>query len=391
MITFEEAYDRVLEFAYTSGSQRVSYLASLDRILVEDIISDMEMPPFNKAAVDGFACRKQDLKQELIIVEVIPAGKTPEKVIGKCECSRIMTGAMVPDGADIIIMMEDTELSSDGKVRFTKDKTNINISYRAEDLKEGDIVLKNGTLIRPQEIAIMASVGCTHPLVSNKPDVGIISTGDELVEPDQKPGISEIRNSNASQLISQVTRMGATAHYPGIARDDRDSTYRLISGALKENDVIILTGGVSMGERDYVPEVLKELGVDIKFKSIAIQPGRPTVFGVYGAKILFGLPGNPVSSFVIFEMLVKPLLYKIMGYHYHPLTLKLPMGIDYTRSKSTRKSLLPVRITDDGLVMPVDYHGSAHIHAYAFADGIITIDIGETNINKGDIVNVRPV
>jgi molybdopterin molybdotransferase len=391
MITFEEAYDRVLEFAFISGSQRVNYLDSLDRVLAEDVVSDMEMPPFNKAAVDGFACRKQDIKQELSIVEVIPAGKIPEKAIDKNECSRIMTGAMVPNGADIVIMMEDTELTPDCKVRFTKDKTNINISYRAEDLQEGDIVLKKGTLIRPQEIAIMASVGCTNPLVTNKPDVGIISTGDELVEPDQKPGISKIRNSNASQLISQVNRMGATAHYLGIARDDRDSTYKLISRALKENDIAILTGGVSMGERDYVPEVLNELGVDIQFRSIAIQPGRPTVFGIYGTKILFGLPGNPVSSFVIFEMLVKPMLYKIMGHHHHPWNFRLPMGIDYERSRSTRKSLLPVRVTDDGLIMPVEYHGSAHIHAYAHADGIITIDIGETKINKGDIVNVRPV
>ena len=391
MITIEEAYDRVLEFALTSGSQRVNYLDTLDRVLAEDIVSDMEIPPFNKAAVDGFACRKQDLKQELSIVEVIPAGEIPEKAIGKNECSRIMTGAMVPAGADMVIMMEDTELTQDGKVRFTRGNSNINISYRSEDLKEGDIVLKKGTLIRPQEIAIMASVGCTNPLVTNKPDVGIISTGDELVEPDQKPGISKIRNSNASQLISQVKRMGATAHYLGITRDDRDSTYKLIYRALKENDVVILTGGVSMGERDYVPEVLNELGVDIKFRSIAIQPGRPTVFGIYDTKFLFGLPGNPVSSFVIFEMLVKPMLYKIMGHHHHPWNFKLPIGIDYKRSKSTRKSLLPVSITDDGLVMPVEYHGSAHIHAYAQADGIIAIEIGETKINKGDIVNVRPV
>jgi molybdopterin molybdotransferase len=391
MVTLEEAYDIILGAAFLAGTHRIGYLDSLGRILAEDIISDMAMPPFDKAAVDGFACRKQDMDKDLKVIETIPAGKFPEQPIRQGECSRIMTGAMVPQGADMVIMVEDTVLTNHGHVRLTKAKTNVNICYKAEDLREGDVVLKRGTFIRPQEIAVMASVGCISPLVYQSPGIGIISTGDELVEPGQKPGLSQIRNSNASQIAAQLAGMSVTAHYLGIARDDKDSTTRIISRAFLEDDVVILSGGVSMGEYDYVPEVLNEMAFEIKFKSIAIQPGRPTLFGVHGKKLLFGLPGNPVSSFIIFEMLVKPLLYKIMGYHYRPLALRLPMGIDYIRPKSTRKSLLPVRITDDGLVMPVNYHGSAHIHAYAHADGIITIDIGATKINKGDIVNVRPL
>ncbi|MCX6235892.1 MAG: molybdopterin molybdotransferase MoeA [Bacteroidetes bacterium] len=391
MVTFEEAYDIILGAAFLAGTHRIGHLDSSGRILAEDIISDMAMPPFDKAAVDGYACRKQDLDKDLKVIEILPAGKFPEQHIRQGECSRIMTGAMVPQGADVVIMVEDTVVTNDGHVRFTSAKTNVNICYQAEDLREGDIVLKRGTFIRPQEIAVMASVGCISPLVYQSPGVGIISTGDELVEPGQKPGLSQIRNSNASQIAAQLAGMGVTAHYLGIARDDKDSTFSLISRAFLDDDVVILSGGVSMGEYDYVPEVLNEMAFEIKFKSIAIQPGRPTLFGVRGKKLLFGLPGNPVSSFVIFEILVKPLLYKIMGYDFRPVSLKLPMGTDYSRSKSKRKTILPVRINDEGFVMPVDYHGSAHIHAYAYADGIITMNIGETIIKKGDIVSVRPV
>ena len=146
-----------------------------------------------------------------------------------------------------------------------------------------------------------------------------------------------------------------------------------------------------MGDYDYVPEIMKELGININFKSLAIQPGRPTVFGVTSDRYLFGLPGNPVSSFVLFEVLVKPMIYRLMGHHFKPVTLMLPIGKTYTRKKSARKSMLPVCIKADGKVYPVEYHGSAHIHSYIFADGLIEVPIGETLIKEGDIVNVRQI
>jgi molybdopterin molybdotransferase len=302
-----------------------------------------------------------------------------------------MTGAMLPGGADVVVMVEDTEMTTGGTIRFIKSNSGNNICYRAEDLKKGDCVLQKGTLIRPQEIAVMASVGCTRPLVFRKPVVSILSTGDELVEPEQTPVLSQIRNSNAVQLAAQLRKMDLTALYGGIAEDNPRSLHDHIEEALRHSDLVLLTGGVSMGEYDYVPAVLDELGIHILFRKIAVQPGRPTVFGSCDRKLLFGLPGNPVSSFVIFELLVKPLLYKMMDHDFHPLKLRLPMSVDFSRKKSERKTLLPVRIREDGTVMPVDYHGSAHIHSYTGADGIIVIDIGITSLKKGEHVDVRPV
>jgi molybdopterin molybdotransferase len=301
-----------------------------------------------------------------------------------------MTGAMVPAGADMVMMAEDTRLTPSGRIVFTGLRSANHICYQAEDIRKGDRVLPAQTLIRPQEMAVMASVGYTRPLVYRKVNVGIISTGDELVEPDQFPATSEIRNSNALQLAGQLLRMGIRGNYHGIARDNKRSVRELIIRAMEENDVVLLTGGVSMGEYDYVPEVLDELRINIRFSTIAIQPGRPTLFGVTDDRFIFGLPGNPVSSFVLFEMLVKPLLYKLMGHDYQPVVIRFPMGISYSRKRSERKSILPVFI-QDGAVFPVEYHGSAHIHSYIHASGLMVLDIGQTEIREGETVDVRQV
>ncbi|MCK5838437.1 MAG: molybdopterin molybdotransferase MoeA, partial [Bacteroidales bacterium] len=348
MISFEEAYSTVIDAAKIVGLEKVTHEKSLNRILAEDVISDVDMPPFNKTAVDGFACRKEDLANELEIIELIPAGQLPIKKVEANQCAKIMTGAMVPEGADTVIMVEHTKSPGENKIKFVKEKTSTNICYLAEDVKRGETVLKKGVRIKPQDIAVMASVGCVNPLVYRKISVGVISTGNELVEPDKLPALSQIRNSNASQLVAQVNRLGLEAHYTGIALDTRESTRMMITLALAESDVILLSGGVSMGDYDYVPEIFEELGINILFKSIAVQPGRPTLFCEKDGKYLFGLPGNPVSSFVLFEILVKPFLYKLMGHNYHAFTVRAPMGIDYFRKKSTRKSLLPVLLREDG-------------------------------------------
>ena len=390
MILFEEALRIVTESAGQLDSERVSLDESIGRALAADVYSDMNMPPFNKSAVDGYACRYEDINNELFVIEVIPAGKEPEKSILPGQCSKIMTGAIVPDGADAVIMVEDTEEISENKVRFTRDKSSLNICYLGEDVKEGQVVLKKGTLISPQVVGVLASVGCISPLVSKKPVVGIISTGDELVEPENKPGRSQIRNSNNVQLVAQVKRSGAVPKYFGIAKDTESSTYQKISEALRASDVILISGGVSMGDFDYVPAIFDKLGVRTIFKSIAVQPGKPTVFGVITDKYLFGLPGNPVSSFVQFEMLVKPLLFKLMGLDHKPQVFKLEMGETYKRKKSKRKSFLPV-FFKDGKVYPVEYHGSAHLHSYIYADGIVAVEIGETILEKGALVDVRQI
>jgi len=391
MITFEEGYDIVVQSAKEGESEQLGLNDSLGRILAEDVFSDVDMPPFNKSAVDGYACRKSDLANELTVIETIPAGVVPGKVVGQFQCSKIMTGAVVPQGADTVIMVEDTVEVGSSAIKFMLDKTRTNICYTGEDVRVNDQVLSKGIKIRPQDIAVLASVGKATLMVYKRIKIGIISTGDELVEPDKIPSESQIRNSNAAQLIAQVLVMGAEPHYLGIALDTKESTLNKISQAIAENDVVLLTGGVSMGDFDYVPEVFNELGVKTRFKSLAIQPGRPTVFGETENCFLFGLPGNPVSSFVLFEVLVKPFVYRLMGHHSDPTLIKLPMGKTYSRKKSARKSLIPVTISSDGYVYPVEYHGSAHIHSYIFADGLVVIEIGKTSIKKGDFVDVRQI
>jgi len=393
MIKFEEAFDIVLNSAKsTFDTERIEFTDSLGRILAEDVNSDINMPPFDKSAMDGFACRKEDIKNELEIIEVLPAGKIPEKTISQNQCIKIMTGAIIPEGADTVIMVEYTELTEKNKIRFTGEKTRSNICYFAEDIEENDLVLKKGIEIKPQHIAVMASVGYTQPLVTKQPKIGIISTGDELVEPSEFPTKSQIRNSNGYQLIAQTKRAGAIANYIGIAEDSEKVTFNTITKALKENDIVLLTGGVSMGDFDFVPEIMKQCGVDIKFSSIAVQPGKPTTFGTFkDEKFIFGLPGNPVSSYTQFELLVRPLILKLMGISEIPTMLKMPMGAEYKRRKSVRKSFIPVNISADGKVYPVEYHGSAHIHSYVFADGIISIEIGRDKLEIGEMVDVRQI
>jgi molybdopterin molybdotransferase len=390
MIIFEEAYKLVINSAVKVENEYVDLNNSLNRILAKDVISDVNSPPFDKSAMDGYACRREDIHNELQIIEVIPAGIVPEKRIEKNLCSKIMTGAMVPDGADCVLMVEYTENISKNKIKFIKESTKNNIAYATEDVKQGDIVLKKGTKIKAQHIAVMATTGYIKPLVAKKVRVGIISTGNEIVEPNIKPGLSQIRNSNAYQLIAQVEQAGAIPDYIGIAKDDKESSYKLIVDAFSRNQLVLLTGGVSMGDFDFIPDILDDLNIDIKFKTIAIQPGKPTVFGIKGNQFVFGLPGNPVSSFNIFELLVKPFLNKMMGANFYPVEIKMPLGKEYKRKKSLRKSFIPIKISN-GNVWPLEYHGSAHIFSFSEADGIISIPVGKTIIKKGEIVDVRQI
>ncbi len=391
MITFEKAFEIVMNSAFRTGTETVPYTGSSGRILAENIVSDIDMPPFNKASVDGFACRKAELGNELEIIETIPAGMWPEKPVGNMQCSRIMTGAALPSGADCVVMVEDTEILPSGKMSYKGSFIKENFAVRGEDVKKGDMVLKAGKLIRPQDIAVMAVVGHTRAEVARMPLVAVISSGNELVEPGDVPGISQIRNSNAGQLMAQVTGSGATGKYYGIARDDEEETFTLVTRAISENDIVLITGGVSMGDFDFVPSVLERAGVKILFSRVAVQPGKPTTFGIHSKAIVFGLPGNPVSAFIQFEMLVRPLICKMMGYLWKPLTMQLPMKERFSRRFADRMALIPVIITDDGFVSPVEYHGSAHISALSDADGIITMPAGIRILEKGEIVSVRQI
>jgi molybdopterin molybdotransferase len=391
MISFEEALKIVMSSAFITESEIILFSISGGRILDEKILSDMEMPPFNRSAVDGFACHRRNLENEMEIVEVIAAGQVPSKAVSENQCSKIMTGAIVPDDCDIVIMIEDTEVLSSGKIRYFGKGNKINISFKGEDVRSGDEVLQPGIFIKPQDIAVMASVGHTQVCVKKMPLVGIISTGDELVEPSVIPDVSKIRNSNAYQLLAQVSRAGGTGKYFGIAPDKEDVTLGILQKAINESDIVLLTGGVSMGDFDFVPSVLERAGVKILFDQINVQPGKPTTFGVHSKAVVFGLPGNPVSSFIQFETLVRPFINKMMGCDWKPVEHKLPMGAKYERKSPVRMGWVPAKITENLEVFPVKFHGSAHISALPFADGIFAVNAGTKTVKKGEIVSVRQI
>jgi len=390
MIRIEEAYKLVTGAVAPMATERIDLKECLHRVLAEDVISDVDMPPFDKSAMDGYACRIDDISDPLKLIETIPAGKAPENKIGKGECAAIMTGAPVPEGADCVIMVELTRKNEHGDIIYTGNTTKANIAYKAEDVSKGDILIEKGTFVEPQHMAILAATGYDKPEVSVKPKVGIISTGDEIVEPNEEPGISKIRNSNAYQLIGQVQHCGAIANYIGIAHDNEQATLEIISSALKEHDVILLTGGISMGQFDFIPKVFEKLDVEVLFQTLAVQPGKPTLFGKIDDKRIFGLPGNPVSAFNTFELLVRPYLRLSMGAASGWKMVKLLMGTSYTRKKSNRDSFVPVRVKD-GKAYPEDYHGSAHIQALTQADGFIKIPLGTTTIEEGTAIDVRQI
>ncbi|MHC4618973.1 MAG: molybdopterin molybdotransferase MoeA, partial [Planctomycetota bacterium] len=219
MLSFEQALEIVLGSVREAGSERVDIGQALNRVLAEDVRSDMDMPPFNKAAMDGYACRREDLGNELAVVETIAAGVSPRKAIGVNQCAKIMTGSMAPEGADCVIMKEYVEAAGEGAIRFVGGKTADNICVQGEDVKAGAIVAGKGTLLRAQHIAVLASAGCVRPVVARRPRVGVVATGDELVEPGARPGASQIRNSNSFQLAGQVESMGLSVNNYGIVKD----------------------------------------------------------------------------------------------------------------------------------------------------------------------------
>ena len=394
MIPFEEAYRIVMESARLLGSERISLPESLHRVLAEDVASDMDMPPFNKSAMDGYACRRNDLPGPLRVVEIIQAGYTPTQSIGAGCCAKIMTGAQVPAGADCVIMIEYTEVLDDGAVRFTGTDTAAHICAQGEDIRTGDVVLRTGTLIEPQHVAVLATVGRVAPRVFKRPRVGIVATGNELVEPEVCPGPCQIRTSNSYQLCAQAVRAGAAAAYYGIARDTQADIDAAMKRAMTANDVIVMSGGVSMGDYDLVPAVMRDNGFNILFDSVAVKPGKPTTFAVSPTRArahwCFGLPGNPVSTFIQFEILIRPFLYRLMGHDYQPAYQVVPLAKTICRKNTDRETWIPVR-TDDHGATACEFHGSAHLNALTEATGFVVMPAGLAELKEGVLVHVRSI
>jgi len=281
---FDDAFEIVMNSARLLGTERLSIEGDdlLNRILAEDVTSDIDMPPFNKSLRDGFACRRADLGDELIIIETIPAGSQPKKAVGQKQCTRIMTGAVVPAGADCVIMAEHTESTAKDRIRFVGGGTEDNIRAKGKEVKKADVVLRAGCKIGPAHIAVLASSGCVNPLVALRPRVGVIATGSELVEPGKKPSACQIRNSNGFQLATHAASAGAIVKNYGIAIDTENAIDRTLKQAIAENDVAVLSGGVSAGDYDLVRQVLENNNIEISVERIAADPGRPMIFGASG-------------------------------------------------------------------------------------------------------------
>lgn len=395
MIEFNQAFQTMMESAVQiEKRERVALEHACGRILAEDVLADRAIPPFNRVAMDGYACRRADIAHPLEVIETIAAGHTPQKTVGENQCAKVMTGCMLPHGADMVLMVEYSEELNDGQIRCTGTEKQIakdNVAPLGEDLQPGDLVLSAGTLIESKHIGILASMGCSEPVVVSTPLVGVISTGDEIIEPWEKPDTVQIRNSNSPQLLSQIQRLKVEYRYYGIVPDSEEALYQTIHRAADECDVVLLTGGVSMGEFDLVPGILQKNRFKILFDRIAVKPGKPTTFAVRGDAVCFGLPGNPVTAFVIFELMVKPFLYKMMGHDYMPPALYLPMEKDFVRKKADREAWSPVVLNDKGEIEFLKYHGSGHFHALARAWGLARIPKGISEFKKGSSVYVRPI
>ncbi len=387
MIRLEEAHTILKSKVNKPQTHTVKITQSLGLVIAEDIYSDINMPPFNKSAMDGYACRMSDLGKDLAIIEYIPAGVLPIKEIQSGTCSKIMTGAKVPKGADCVIMVEQTEMTGDNKVRFTGENTKSNICLQGEDVKTNDLVIQKGSKLSPASIALLASVGKVEVDVYKPPKVSLIATGDELIEPNKVPNEVQIRNSNSYNLQAQLAQTPAIVNYQGIVKDDKNELKQAIEKGLQEADIIVLTGGVSMGDKDFVPGLLKDLGLTLEFDRLAIQPGKPVAFAYGNGKACFGLSGNPVSSLLQFEILVRPYIYHFMQSDYHLPLATAVLSAGKIRKKSERIQFFPVNLKN-GTAIPIDFHGSAHIAGLHGAVGFAFFPVGKLELTQDDLVQV---
>ncbi len=389
MIPVEEA-TKILEGIRTfPEAEEIPLENALNRILAQDVLSAIDMPPFPKSAMDGYALRADDTSERFRIVEVIPAGYVPRRAIGPGQCAKIMTGGMLPKGADRVVKKEVTS-EADGYMTIIGEDKRQNICFQGEDIKVGDLVLNKGSWLRPQEIAVAASMGLVKIKVFRRPEVGIMTTGSEIIQPGQKLNRGQIYDSNTFSLSAQVVQAGAVVKSRQTAVDSPQEIRHWLKKLLESCDVVLVSGGVSVGDYDYVPSILKELGAKLHFEKIAIKPGKPTVFGTREKTFVFGVPGNPVSTFVIFELFIKPLLLRMMGHEWQPVIIKGILAQEIRRKRTERAAYYPV-VYKEGQVYPLPYHGSAHIHALTRANGLICLARGQQKIAAGSTVDVRQI
>ena len=410
MLTVDEALEQILAVVSSFPPQAVPLADALGAVLAADIVSDTDSPPFDKALMDGYAVRSGDVTGEttvLKVIEEVTAGQVATHTVAAGEATRIMTGAPLPDGVDAVVRIEDTEFDDTTgtvAVRLDSISPNANLMRRGTSMRRGETVLKAGRVLRAQELGAMAEMGVTDVSARRRPRVAILATGDELVPVGETPGPGQIRNSNATMLAAQVRQAGGDPVLLGIARDNRNDLGKKIRDGLA-HDILLLSGGVSAGKLDLVPSELEAAGVTQVFHKINVKPGKPLWFGVRESThregdergdhpcFVFGLPGNPVSSMVCFELFARTAIRQLMG---RPDPRPQPLSAELTHEyafRGDRQTYHPCRLewTQNGPRATIaTWHGSADLRSTVDTQGLAVFPPGETDFQPGDRIDVIP-
>jgi molybdopterin molybdotransferase len=322
-ISIAEAVQKIMEHQCSGETEMVSIDESFGRFLSEDLTATCDVPHFNRAPYDGFAIRSIDSSSaslnhpvEFEVIDHIGAGMVSKKVLKDKEAVRIMTGAMMPEGSDAVVMFEVAQSSEkNGKSYMTikrSVKAGENVSFIGEDAKEGEVLVKKGTLINPGIQAMLATFGYAHVPVARKPVIGLFATGTELLEVNEPLVPGKIRNSNSHMIAAQIERAGGIVNYLGKLPDEFDTCFNAVKDALETVDLLMTTGGVSVGDFDYLPEIYEKLGAEVLFNKVAMRPGSVTTVAEYKGKLLFGLSGNPSACYVGFELFARPIIRRML-------------------------------------------------------------------------------
>lgn len=397
MISVREAVELILKQVSPLSGEEVPLLKAIGRVLYKDVRAFRNVPPFANSAMDGYAVRWQDVAQAsasspvtLRVLEKVPAGYVARHAVRKGTAIKVMTGAPIPRGSDTIVRVEYTE-SLRGKVRITGvDRAGSHIREAGEDIQEGQRILEKGKVLTPADIGLMASVGKSRVRVYRRPRVVVIATGDELIELGKPPRPGKIVNSNTYTLSAAIQEAGAIPVSLGIVRDKRKRLAAVIKKALRY-DVVITSGGVSVGDYDLVKEALKDVGVEMQFWQVAQKPGHPMAFGRVGKSLVFGLPGNPVSSAISFLLYARPALLKMMGHR----NLFLPV-IQATLEHEIKKNrgvkeFIRCRLRSEkgqSFASSTGAQGAGILHSLSLAQGLIVAHEEETYLEKGNQVPV---
>jgi len=370
------------------GVEEIALDCAAERVLAEDVAADRDMPAVSRSVRDGFAVHATDLPGELAVIGEVRAGEEFAGVVGRGQAVEIMTGAPVPAGADAVVMVEHTS-RADGRVRIERAVQALDfINQRACEAEAGEIVLRAGTRLDFSGVALLATFGRSRVKIYRRPVVAIIATGDEIVEVDESPRDFQIRNSNAHSLAVQVRRAGGEARILPVARDAVGHTREAIEQGLKA-DLLLLSGGVSAGKYDVVEEVLASMGAEFFFDRVLIQPGQPLVFGRATGKFFFGLPGNPASTMVTFEIFARAAVDLVGGCEETALYMTYARLSEEFRHKTGLTRFLPARLSaDGGEVTPVGWHGSGDVPALTRANVFLVADPDRGVYAKGDWIRV---